>query len=419
MKKVYFDVYGCTLNQADADIMKAIAKKEFTIAKSEREADAIVFVTCTVKGATENKIMEKIKNTKKPFVIAGCLYVNKERIKRETKKPVVIGPYAIERINEGIRAALRGKELWLVEKEEKTGTLREYTAPILRVPLQEGCTGACSFCQTKLARPYLRSYPPKTIKLWIEEGIKRGAKEIQLTGMDSGAYGLDIKTSLVDLLKEIVAIDGEFMIRLGMINPQHLNRFGKELLAIMKNKKFYKFIHMPVQTGSEKVCAEMNRPHSVADFKKWAREYRKKIKNITIATDIIVGYPTETEEDFKKTLDLLKEIKPDVVNLSKFTSRAGTRAAMMKQLPTQTIKKRSEIAAALIRKIATEKNKRYVGRVMKVLVVERGKGKTMKARSENYKQVVVEGVEGAALLGKFVRVKIRDANHGSLFGEVI
>ncbi|MEM3541432.1 MAG: tRNA (N(6)-L-threonylcarbamoyladenosine(37)-C(2))-methylthiotransferase [Candidatus Bilamarchaeaceae archaeon] len=415
-KKVYVEVYGCTLNQADADIMRAIIKKEHRIVENEKEADVVVFVTCTVKGATENKIMEKMKRTKKPKVIAGCLYVNKDRIKREIKNPVVIGPYAIERINEGIDAALKKKELWLVQKEEKIGVEREYTAPILRVPIQEGCIGNCFFCQTKLARPYIKSYLPKTIRWWIEKGIERGAKEIQLTGMDSGVYGIDIGTNLISLIKELVKIEGDFKIRLGMINPQHLNRFGKELIDVMKSKKFYKFIHIPVQTGSEKVCKEMNRPHTVKDFIKWTKAFRKAIRGITIATDIIVGYPTETEDDFKKTLALIKKIKPDIVNLSKFTPRPKTKAAAMKQLPTEIIKRRSEETARLIKKIAAEKNKKYIGKEIDVLTLEKGANKSTKGRSNNYKQIVIKGLWP---LGSYIKVKIKNANHGSLFGEVV
>jgi len=233
--------------------------------------------------------------------------------------------------------------------------------------------------------------------------------------MDSGAYGLDIGSNLPTLLRELLSVEGDFKIRLGMINPQHLARFGDRLIELMKSEKFYRFIHIPVQTGSEKVCREMNRPHSVKDFKKWVGKFRKAFPSITIATDIIVGYPTETEKDFEETLALIKSVKPDVVNLSKFTSRAGTKAALLKQLPTEVIKKRSEIAARLIKKIAVEKNKKYIGRTLDVLVLEKGKNKTTKGRTENYKQVVIKG---KTKLGARVMVKIKSANHGSLFGEV-
>ncbi len=414
MANVYFEVYGCTLNQADADIMRAVAKKKHRIAEKPKDADVIVFVTCTVKGATENKIMERMKRTKKPFVIAGCLYVNRDRIRREIKKPVVIWPYSLRRINKAINAALAGKECWLAEEKEDDSPLRSYTAPILRIPLQQGCAGNCHFCQTKMARPQLKSRPPKMLRFWLEEGIKKNAKEIQLTGMDSGAYGLDNGSSLPELLPGLLEVNGRFKIRLGMINPQHLNRFGGRLLELMKSEKMYKFLHVPVQTGSEKVCREMNRPHTVADFRKWVKKFREEIPHITIATDIIVGYPTETERDFEDTLRLLRETGPDIVNLSKFTARPGTKAALLKQLPTQEIKRRSGIAARVIKDITEARNRKYVGKSLKVLVLEKGKGNTMKGRADNYRQVVVKGTPKP---GGFLRVKIKSANHSSLFGE--
>jgi len=414
MVRVYFKTYGCTLNQADTDIMKGIVEHAgYELADKSTDADVIIYNTCTVKGATENKIMEEMKKEKKPFVIAGCIYVNRERILNEIKNPVVVGPYALEKICTAIQAALEGKTLWLDRQEDKRGIIRNITAPILRIPIQEGCVGNCAFCQTKLARPFLRSYPLKTIKLWIEEGLKKGAKEIQITGMDSGAYGLDINSSLIELLDELVKTEGDFRIRLGMINPQHVARFDDELVELIENKKFYKFIHMPVQSGSEKVCKDMNRPHTVGDFRKSVKKFREKIPDISIATDIIVGYCGETDEEFKETLQLIDEVRPDIVNISKFTLRKGTKAEKVKQLPTETIKQRSRICSELIRKVCEENNKRYIGKTVEVVALEKGEG--TKGRTDNYKQVVMDDeVE----LGKRVKVKITDANHGSLFGGI-
>jgi len=414
MVRVYFKTYGCTLNQADTDIMKGIVRNSgHDIVDNRDDANVIIYNTCTVKGATENKIMEEMKEEKKPFVIAGCIYVNRERILNEIRNPVVVGPYALEKICIAIDAAANGKSLWLDRQEDKCGIMREITAPILRIPIQEGCVGNCAFCQTKIARPFLRSYPVKTIKLWIEDGLKKGAKEMQITGMDSGAYGLDNGSSLTGLLKEISGIEGDFKIRLGMINPQHVARFNGELIGLIGSDKFYKFVHAPVQTGSEKICREMNRPHTVGNFVESVEEFRKRIPDISIATDIIVGYAGETEEDFQETIALIEKVRPDVVNLSKFTVRRGTKAASLKQLPTEIIKERSRICSEVVKRVCEERNRRYVGKTVDVLALEKAEG--TKGRTDNYKQVVVRAdVE----LGKTIKVKITDANHGSLFGEI-
>ncbi len=226
--------------------------------------------------------------------------------------------------------------------------------------------------------------------------------------MDTGAYGIDQGTNLVKLLKCINGIDGNFLVRVGMINPEHASKMKKELADMMENGKLFRFLHVPVQSGSEKVCREMGRKHTVKDFEKIVSFFREKLPDITIATDIIVGYPTETKRDFQKTIRLVEKIKPDVVNLSKFTPRRGTRAAKMKQLPTKVIKERSRKMTGIIRRVCAEKNREYVGRILDVLVTEKGKGRT-----KNYKQVAFENAE----LGSWIKVKIKDANHSSLFAQ--
>jgi tRNA A37 methylthiotransferase MiaB len=237
--------------------------------------------------------------------------------------------------------------------------------------------------------------------------------------MDSGAYGIDLRTNLVSLMEAIARDDSderpsrEFLVRLGMINPDHAKRMLPGILGALAQPRFYKFLHVPVQTGSEKVCREMNRDHSVSDFTEIAAAVREKMPDATIATDIIVGYPTETEDDFRATLRLLQDTKPETINLSKFSPRPGTKAKEMKQLPGPEIKRRSEEAAALIRKIGEARRKRFAGRACRVLITE--KDRDFKGRDINYNQVVVKGFRGK--LGDFADVVITDANHGSLFAK--
>lgn len=407
--KVYFETYGCTLNQADTDIMKGLLSGSgHKIVESENEADIVVVNTCTVKGATENKIIERLGKLRgKKVVVAGCLAVNKKRVHSAVPHAPLVWPSAVSRITEALDAAVQGLPVELKELKREETAVRAYTAPILRVPISEGCTGNCHFCQTKIARPVLVSYSEKTISEWISEGVRRGAREVQLTSMDTGAYGIDRNTGLTELLKCINGIDGDFLVRIGMINPEHAHAMRDELVRIMKKGRFFRFLHVPVQSGSEKVCKDMGRKHTVRDFTETVAFFRKEMPDITIATDIIVGYPKETEEDFRETVKLLEKIRPDVINLSKFTPRPGTKAAEMKQLPTETIKERSRETTAIIRKICAGNNRKYIGMEMDILVTEKGKG-----RSRNYKQVAIAT---EAELGSWTKVKIKDANHGSLF----
>ena len=233
--------------------------------------------------------------------------------------------------------------------------------------------------------------------------------------MDSGVYGIDIGSNLTNLMRCINAIDGSFRTRLGMINPQHAIKMMEQLLHELSGPRFYKFIHVPIQSGSEKVVREMGRMHTVADFENFVQHARKKIPDVTIATDVIAGYPTETEKDFEETKKLLERVRVDVVNISKFSARPGTRAKELRQLPTQTVKERSRILTKLVRKIGAEKNKQLIGKTFEVLVTEKQKSYTGRTRS--YKQVVI--TKGKTKLGETVKVKITDANHGSLFGEKI
>ncbi len=412
MPKVYIETYGCTLNQADSDIMRASLRHE--VVGTEQESDVVVLNTCTVKGPTENRMFERIKSIKdKKLVVAGCLAVSESRIRKIAPLAPILWPSSLRRINDAVDSAMKGLPATYKEGS-KEGLPKVFTPPIARIPINDGCTSSCHFCQTKFARPVLRSFSPKTVTGWMREGVMLGAREIQLTSMDLGAYGLDIGTNLAELLGMISQDESRFLVRLGMINPNHAKRMLPEILSALNNQKFYKFLHLPVQTGSEKVCGEMNRDHTVKDFVDIVAAARRQIPDITIATDIIIGYPTETREDFDQTKELLRKIKPDVVNISKFSARPGTKAKELKQLDSKEIKARSREANGLVKEICLEKRKSLIGKSYDVLMTERQRDFT--GRNTNYTQVVVKDFKGQ--LGDFVNVKITDANHGCVFGKI-
>ena len=424
--KVFIETYGCTLNQADSDIMHALlaAGAGHLIVDSIDAADVIVLNTCTVKGATENRIFARIRELgagRGKLVIAGCLTANIPKIRKYCPTAPIVTPSSLAHISEAVADAIAGRATQYSSAVSKEGLPRLLTAPICRIPINDGCVSKCHFCQTRLARPYLRSYTPKMVVRWINEAVRGKAREIQLTSQDSGAYGLDIKTGLLHLLDAIANDDssgraeGEFLVRLGMINPEHAKRMLPGIIRALSGPRFYKFLHVPVQTGSEKVCREMNRDHTVKDFYDIVAAVRGAMPEASIATDVIVGYPTETEDDFLETLELVRKTRPEIVNVSKFSPRPGTAAMAMKQLPNDEIKRRSEIASALTKQITKERRMQFIGRRMRVLVTE--KEKDFKGRAINYHQVVVKGFKGS--LGDFADVEIFDANLGSLFGEAV
>lgn len=419
MARAYLETYGCTLNQADSDILKALISKEHELVESESEADVVIINTCTVKGVTENKILSRIESISKPKVVAGCMSANPQKIRRSAPKAPILGTSSLSSINLAIGDALKGRASEYLSNESKDSLPKMLSAPIMRIPINDGCLSSCNFCQTKIARPYLRSYSPKTVVKWIHASVEIGAREIQLTSQDSGAYGRDIKTGLTELLEAISNDNSqhnsgkEYLVRLGMINPDHARAMLNDLIRLMKGPRFYRFLHVPVQSGSEKVCREMNRDHTVQDFRDIVEAVRSQIPEAMISTDIIVGYPSESDDDFQKTLELLRETRPDVINISKFSPRPGTKARELRQLPTQLIKERSLETTWLAREINLGNRRNLIGKTYRVLVTERGPD--FKARNINYQQVVLKEFNGK--LGDFANVKITDAIHGSLFGE--
>ncbi|MFA5077697.1 MAG: tRNA (N(6)-L-threonylcarbamoyladenosine(37)-C(2))-methylthiotransferase [Candidatus Micrarchaeia archaeon] len=422
MPSVFIKTWGCTLNQSDSDLMEALlVEAGHYICGSESEADVVVLNTCTVKGATENKILEHLRGLAakgRKVVVAGCLTANSERIRKIAPNAPLVCSGSIARIREAVDAVMRGENArFFSEFRNKTGLHRVVRAPVARIPIEEGCVSRCAFCQTKIARPFFFSYPPKEVVRMAEEAVRKGAREIQLTGMDTGAYGLDIKTDLVFLLRELCKMEGEFKIRLGMINPQHVKRLGSGLIEAFKSGKMFKFLHIPVQSGSEKVCAEMGRGHTVVDFENSVNAFREVFPDVTIATDVIVAYPTESEEDYAKTVELLERVRPDVVNLSRFTPRPGTEAKKLKQMKSETAKERTKEVHALIKRIAGENAQKFVGRRMEALIVEAGTKGQVKGRNDCYRQVVLKG--NKELMGKRVNIFVGKATHSSLFGRII
>ena len=207
------------------------------------------------------------------------------------------------------------------------------------------------YCEAKLAKGYIQSYPEKLIMYEIKHYLGRGIKKFNLSSTNNSDYGIDIGTNLPSLLKKIISIRGGFNMRIGMMNPAEVINFLDDLIEVYKNNKIQKFLHIPVQSGSDKVLGEMNRNYKVNDFINIVEKFRKNIPGITISTDIIVGYPSESEEDFKETIDLIKKIKPEVLNISKFGARPGTQAAKLKPLKSEIVKERSVILTRIFKEI--------------------------------------------------------------------
>lgn len=344
MKKVYIKTFGCTSNHGDSEQLAGIlAKNKFKIVDSVKKANIIIVMSCGVKSVTQNRVLDFISSIPKTkeIYVGGCLpsMIKLNQISFDTNSITKIITF------------LKNKESISSKKNEKRISLPRIRKikDIAIINIAQGCVSNCSYCSVKFARGSLKSYEIKDIVREVKKAARDGCKKIYITSQDNGCYGFDIKTNLPKLLKEIIKVKGDFRIRVGMANPGHVIKFLPKLIQVYKSDKIIKFLHIPVESGSDAVLKDMNRNYKVKDFKKIIHRFRKEIPGIDISTDIICGYPSETERDFRETSRLIKEVKPDVLNISKFGSRPGTKAAKLKQLPSQVIKGRSVMLTKLWR----------------------------------------------------------------------
>lgn len=392
---VYIKTYGCTLNQADSDIIRTVLEKDnANIVKSERDADVVIVNTCTVKKATSQKILDKLKaleKTDSKVIVTGCMAgANQGLIEKYAPKASIVTMPNITGINDAVASAGAGQRIILnkYRKMDRLALLEPKGSTIARIPINDGCLSSCKFCETKFARGTLNSFQEDHILNGIAYSARMGAKEIQLTSQDTGAYGIDRGTNIAELMERINALDGDFKVRVGMLNPEHLHKYFDRFASALKSDRFYSFVHIPVQSGSNRVLSDMGRNYTIEKFDSYAAELRRKIPGITIETDIIVGFPTETEAEFEETIKFVKRTKPDVTNISRFSARPHAAASRMTQHKDETINDRSRRLSRVVRAVQHGLNDRFIGKKLNVIITETN-DKSFNGRNMSYKQVVV------------------------------
>ncbi|RLI28133.1 MAG: hypothetical protein DRO46_04475 [Candidatus Hecatellales archaeon] len=395
--KVYLESFGCSANLADGErMLGCLEQAGFQAVSSLEEADIVIYNTCAVKGPTEDRmisLLRKVPKDKK-VVVAGCLpLINMERLRREARFDGVVGPAASWELVKAVREVLEGGKptiLTLNSKPPLSCPVKP-SNPVRRIiPVAYGCLGSCSYCCVRFARGRLRSYTPSEIVSQVRKAVEAGAKEIWITGQDLSCYGLDCGFNLPKLLEEIVEVKGDFKIRVGMMNPRLLLPILDEVAEAFTHPKIFKFAHIPVQSGDNHVLKLMNRGYGREDFKEIVKVFRGKIPELTLATDIICGFPGESEEAFRQTVKLLEETQPDIVNISKFYPRPGTPARRLGKLPTSVVKERSRKLSLLASKISLARNKRWLGWRGEILVDEEGFNGSMIGRNYAYKPIVLK-----------------------------
>ena len=415
--RVYLEVYGCTANKSDASLIKGILKdNSYKIVENIHDADFIVLLTCTVIDTTEQRMLSRLKTFKKTgkkIIVAGCMAsIQSSSIRKIIPDAKLLPPQYPYHIVD----ILENKETTFVDKN-KTLFSKYYEDVIAPISIAEGCMFSCTYCITCLARGKLKSYPIDEITQDIYSAIRDGCKEIQLTTQDTSSYGLDCGRNLGELLDNLSEIKGGYRVRVGMMNPYTALKNIDSIIKGFENPKIYKFLHLPVQSGDNDILKKMNRKYTVDDFLKIIKKFRKKYPNITISTDVIVGFPTETDEQFQHTIDLLKTVKPDITNITRYSARPKTKAKTMKgRIKTDVVKQRSKKLTELCSIISKENNFKHIRKKYSALVTEKGKENTFVGRAENYKPIVIkEQVE----IGEFIPVEITNSASTYLFGSII
>ncbi|WP_424006362.1 tRNA (N(6)-L-threonylcarbamoyladenosine(37)-C(2))-methylthiotransferase [Haloferax denitrificans] len=404
MARYHIETYGCTSNRGESRaIESALRDAGHYRVDGPEEADVAIMNTCTVVEKTERNMLRRAKELEAEtadLIITGCMALAQGNDFRE----------------EGIDAQiLHWDDVPTAVTNGECPTPGPGVEPVLDgvvgiLPIARGCMSNCSYCITKFATGRVDS---PSVDENVEKAralVHAGAKELRITGQDTGVYGWDNgDRKLPELLDRICTeIDGEFRVRVGMANPGGVHGIREELADVFaRHDKLYNFIHAPVQSGSDEVLEHMRRQHRVDKFREIVETFDRELDYWTLSTDFIVGYPTETDADHERSMELLREIRPEKVNVTRFSKRPGTDAADLKGLGGTLKKERSKEMSEAKMDIVAAAYDEMVGTERDVLVVEEGTGDSVKCRDEAYRQIIVQNATEHGLEpGDFARVTV-------------
>jgi len=414
MARYHIETYGCTSNRGESrEIERRLRDAGHHRVDGADDADVAILNTCTVVEKTERNMLARANE-----------------LADETADLIVTGCMALAQGEEfdGVDArVLHWEDVPQAVGNGECPTTAPGAEPVLDgvigiLPIARGCMSDCSYCITKQATGKIDSPP-------IEENVEKaralvhaGAKEIRVTGQDTGVYGWEQgERVLHELLERICAIDGEFRVRVGMANPKGVHGIREELADVFATEeKLYNFLHAPVQSGSNDVLGDMRRQHQVSEFVETVETFDDALDYWTLSTDFIVGFPTETDHDHEQSMALLREVRPERVNVTRFSKRPGTDAAEMKGLGGQVKKDRSKEMSEAKMDIVGAAHESMVGETREVLAVEEGTGESVKCRDGAYRQVIVRNAaEHGIEVGEFHEVEITGHNTVYAFGTPV
>ena len=276
------------------------------------------------------------------------------------------------------------------------------------IPINQGCTGSCNFCISHIARGKLLSRPVDKIVNQVNMELDRNIREIRISSLDTAAYGKDLGTDLADLINNIVSIDRNFYLRVGMLEPRNAYDILYKLVSAYNSQKVFKFLHIPVQSADDSVLSAMNREYTIEEAETVWRKFMDAFPDMSIATDIILGYYNDSWEGFEKTLKFIENYSPDIINVTRFSPRPYTKDYNKMPLNSNLLKEWSREIIDLHRIQMEKKLDHFLGREERVMVTEEGKNGTMVARDINYRPVVLN-----KSYQKYTDVYCKIIGHGS------
>ena len=427
--KIFVHTFGCSHNHSDSEFMAGqLQRYGYELVDAAEKADGWLVNTCTVKNPSQsamNTVIERGKAANKALLIAGCVPQGDKGAK-ELKDVSLLGVTQIDRVVEAMERTLAGDTVRMLEKK----ALPTLDLPKVRknefveiLPLSTGCLGSCTYCKTKHARGDLGSYEISALVGRVEQAMAEGVSEVWLSSEDTGAYGIDLGTDVAALFRAITAVlptDGSVMLRLGMTNPPYILAHLDAVAEAMRHPAVYAWMHIPVQSGSNAVLEAMKREYTVEEFRHVCDTLLEAVPGMVIATDIICGFPGETDEQWKETMDLIEEYKFPEVHISQFYPRPGTPAAKMKRVPTQIVKARSRELTALFE--SYQPHEHMVGKTERVWVSDIARdGTSLVAHTKNYTQILLPGgkEQRERLMGRSAMVEILESSRWSCKARIL
>lgn len=435
--KAYLHTFGCQLNVADGEKLSGILQSMgYHMTDDVHQASLILYHTCAVRENAEDRVfgtlgsIKKLKQENPALIICvtGCMTAQKQVADKIAKSyryvDIVLGSSAVNRLAQMLYAHMHG--LRYAQDIETNIDIPENLEPSREssfkasVPIMYGCNNFCTYCIVPYVRGRERSRQPEHIIREVKQLVQDGYKEIMLLGQNVNSYGkdLDSKITFPELLCELNQISGEYWIRFMSSHPKDAT---PELMdCILECEHVAKHLHLPVQSGSNEILKRMNRNYTVEKYLSQVNYIREKNPDFSLTTDLIVGFPDESEQDFQATLDLVKQVKYDNMYSFIYSKRTGTKAAAMPDAVSDAEKsQRMQRLLALQREIAVENNKRFIGRVLTVLCDGESKKRSGNMTGRSSENMLVEFAGTPDMLGKFLQVRITDSRNNCIIGEMI